>query len=458
MSLSGIRPAVARIGRRLYSAQASAVRKGEEASSLPKQDVVVSKLDNGLTVASLDNYSPVSKVSVVINAGARYETAENLGITHCLRTFANLTSKGATTFGISRGLEDIGASLETTCTREHMIYKIQCLRDHLDTACHYLTNITTGQEFRTWEVKDNRYRLQMDLAQRNSDLVLDVIEGLHAVSFRSSLGQSLFSPDFMISKINSQMLHDFVEKFYVVGNMALVGVGVDHNDLRAFGEKMPLREGDAAAKVASKFHGGHEIRNHTDSSLAFAAFGVEGASLSSKDLLTAGVLQHLMGAGQYVKWGSNIASSRLNKSASKASPLPSTTNCFNLAYSDAGLFGVFAIAQAQDMNPILKSVVGEVRAATKGTIDPKELQRAKNQLKSSILMDYENQDTVLEDIAVQALVSGSFKAVSEVIADIDAITADDAAKVAKKMFSGKPSMAVSGNLSNTGYLDELLSA
>ncbi|KAJ8038108.1 Cytochrome b-c1 complex subunit 2, mitochondrial [Holothuria leucospilota] len=73
-------------------------------------------------------------------------------------------------------------------------------------------------------------------------------------------------------------------------------------------------------------------------------------------------------------------------------------------------------------------------------------------------MDYENQDTVLEDIAVQALVSGSFKTVSEVIADTDAITADDGAKVAKKMFSGKPSMAVGGNLSNTGYLDELLSA
>lgn len=43
-------------------------------------------------MASLDNYSPVSKVSVVVNAGARYEIVDNLGITHCLRTFANLVS------------------------------------------------------------------------------------------------------------------------------------------------------------------------------------------------------------------------------------------------------------------------------------------------------------------------------------------------------------------------------
>lgn len=67
---------------------------------------------------------------------------------------------------------------------------------------------------------------------------------------------------------------------------------------------------------------GQETRNHVNSELAFAAIGVEGASLSNKDMLTAGVLQHLMGAGQYIKYGSNVASSRLNQSAAKATPLP----------------------------------------------------------------------------------------------------------------------------------------
>ncbi|PIK44596.1 putative cytochrome b-c1 complex subunit 2, mitochondrial [Apostichopus japonicus] len=458
MSLSGVRPAVSRIARRCYSAQASATRKSEEGAILPKQDVVVSKLANGLTVASLDNYSPVSKVSVVVNAGSRYETSENLGITHCLRTFANLTSKGASSFSISRGLEDIGASLEATTTKEHMIYTVQCLRDNLDTACHYLTAVTTGQEFRDWEVKDNKIRLKMDLAVRNNDLIADVIEGLHSAAFRSSLGKSLYAPEFMIPSISPQSLHDFVDGHFLAGNMALVGVGVDHDDLRAFGDKMPLKEGGVVQKVPAKFHGGQQSRNPTSSALAFAAIGVEGTSLSSKDLLTAGVLQHLMGVGQHVKWGSNVASSRLNQSAAQVTSLPSSTNCFNLAYTDAGIFGVCAITQSQDMNPILKSVMGVFRAATKGNIDSKDFQRAKNQLKSSLLMKYENQETILEDIAIQALATGGFKPISEVVADIDAITADDAVRLAKKMFNGKPSMAVSGNLSNTSYLEELMSA
>lgn len=47
-------------------------------------------------------------------------------------------------------------------------------------------------------------------------------------------------------------------------------------------------------------------------------------------------------------------------------------------------------------------------------------------------MKYENQETILEDIAIQALATGGFKPISEVVADIDAITADDAVRVSMK--------------------------
>lgn len=52
----------------------------------------MSKLPSGLLVASLENYSPVSKIGVFVKAGSRYETAENLGVTHMLRLAGNLVS------------------------------------------------------------------------------------------------------------------------------------------------------------------------------------------------------------------------------------------------------------------------------------------------------------------------------------------------------------------------------
>lgn len=52
----------------------------------------VSKLPNGLVIASLENYSPVSSVGVFVKAGSRYETVENQGVSHVLRLAANLVN------------------------------------------------------------------------------------------------------------------------------------------------------------------------------------------------------------------------------------------------------------------------------------------------------------------------------------------------------------------------------
>jgi ubiquinol-cytochrome c reductase core subunit 2 len=97
-------------------------------------------------------------------------------------------------------------------------------------------------------------------------------------------------------------------------------------------------------------------------------------------------------------------------------------------------------------------------AITKGNIDDKDLTRAKNQFKAAILMNLENQSTVFEDIAVQALCTGDYVTPAAMVADVDAITGEDALKVAKRIFNSKLSMAASGDLGNTPYLDQLLSA
>jgi len=52
--------------------------------------VQVTKLPNGVPVASLENYSPVCRVAIVFNAGPRYEPFDKLGLTHCLRMASNL--------------------------------------------------------------------------------------------------------------------------------------------------------------------------------------------------------------------------------------------------------------------------------------------------------------------------------------------------------------------------------
>ena len=54
-------------------------------------------LNNGLRVASLETYSPTARVGLFFDAGSRYETHSNLGITHFLRNAAFAVSISAVT-------------------------------------------------------------------------------------------------------------------------------------------------------------------------------------------------------------------------------------------------------------------------------------------------------------------------------------------------------------------------
>ena len=57
----------------------------------------LTKLPNGIKVASVENYSPLSRVALVASAGPRFEDGDNLGVSHCLRVASGLVSFSAST-------------------------------------------------------------------------------------------------------------------------------------------------------------------------------------------------------------------------------------------------------------------------------------------------------------------------------------------------------------------------
>merc|ERR1712170_104697 len=78
------------------------------------EGIQVSKLPNGLVVASLDNNKPVSTLGVVVKAGSKNETHDNLGASHVLRVMAGMGTKNHSSFGIVRNLQQIGSGLVCT--------------------------------------------------------------------------------------------------------------------------------------------------------------------------------------------------------------------------------------------------------------------------------------------------------------------------------------------------------
>uniref|UniRef100_A0A4W4G380 Ubiquinol-cytochrome c reductase core protein 2b n=1 Tax=Electrophorus electricus TaxID=8005 RepID=A0A4W4G380_ELEEL len=418
--------------RRLYVTQAARKAEVAEPFKFPPQEVQVTKLPSGLVIASLENYSPASRIGVLVRAGSRYETFDSLGVTHLLRLASGLTTKGASAFRICHGIEAVGGCLR-------LFYRI--CRDCSDTVMEYLINVTTAPEFRPWEVSELTPRLKVDIAIAQQSPQIGVIENLHAAAYKNTLSNSLYCPDYMVGKITPDKMHTFVQNNFTSGRMALVGLGVDHAVLKQVGEQfLNIRSGTGTIGSKALFRGG-ELRSQTGGSLVHAAVVAESAAASSAEATAFGVLQHVLGAGPHIKRGTN-STSRLSQAISKATAQPFDASAFNATYSDTGLFGVYTISQADSARD-----VSHFHYAV--------LPLSQTQLKAEYLMSVENSEGLFDAIGTQALSEGTYHSPEAITQRIDAVSSNDVVNAAKKFMSGKKSMACSGNLVNTPFMDEI---
>uniref|UniRef100_A0A3P9IH88 Ubiquinol-cytochrome c reductase core protein 2b n=1 Tax=Oryzias latipes TaxID=8090 RepID=A0A3P9IH88_ORYLA len=448
--MKGIR-GITQLSRRLYAAQAA---RQVEVTGFQPQDVQVTRLPSGLVIASLENYSPASKIGVFVKAGCRYETPENVGVTHLLRLASNLTTKGASAFKICRGVEAVGGNLSVTSSRENMVYTVDCLRDDFDTVMEFLINVTTAPEFRPWEVLDLTPRVILDKAQAAQSPQIGVIESLHQAAYKNALCNSLYCPDHMVGNIHSEHLHQFVQNNFTSARMALVGLGVDHEVLKQVGEQfLNIRSGVGSAGAKAQYRGG-EVRLPGTSSLVHAAVVSQSAAAGTGEALAFSVLQHLLGAAPNVKRGAAV-SNKLVQGVAKATTDPFDVSAFNASYSDSGLFGVYTICQAAAAAEVIRASVAQVKAVADGGVTAADLTRAKAQLKAHFLMSLETSEGLLEAVGAQALASGSHQSTEEISKNIDNVSLNDVANAAKKFVTGKKSMASSGNLINVPFVDEI---
>uniref|UniRef100_A0A8C7PQA2 Ubiquinol-cytochrome c reductase core protein 2a n=1 Tax=Oncorhynchus mykiss TaxID=8022 RepID=A0A8C7PQA2_ONCMY len=424
----------------------------------PKQNLLlwsleVSKLPNGLVIASLENYSPVSSVGVFVKAGTRYETVENQGVSHVLRLAANLTTKGASAFRICRGVEAVGGSLRSVSMEKYTLYCF--LSPHTeDTVIEYLINVTMTPEFRPWEVDDLTSRVKVDRALAHQCSQIGVIEKLHEAAYKNALSNSLYCPDYMVGKVSGEQLQSFVQNNFTSARMALVGLGVNHSVLRQVGEQfLSVRSGAGVAGAKAVYRGG-ELRVQNGAGLVHSLIASEGGVTGSAEANAFSVLQRVLGAGPHVKRGSNVTS-KLSQGIANATTQPFDATAFNATYADSGLFGVYSIAQADSAGEVIKAAIAQVTGVAKGGVSEDDVTRAKKQLKAEYLMSMESSEGLLEEMGAQALSSGAYHSPETVTQSIDSVSHADVVNAARKFVDGKKSMAASGHLANTPFVDEL---
>jgi len=446
------------IPKRLASSAAASAQPAAQAprrSAAVAEPLRVTKLPNGLVVASIENHSPVTRVSAVVNVGARDEAPGQQGAAHALRVYSGLATRNYTVFGLSRNLNQIGAEFNVTSDRESTSYSLECVRSHSARALDVLAEVVSRPEFRHWEIKDANPRLQLDLDYYDEQPELRIGDLIHRAAFRNSLSRSLYAPRFNLSNLNSETLHQFRERVFSQNRLTIVGLGINHDELVRNADKFRLPNVNYTRQAAKYINS--EVLEDTESELVHVAVAHEGVSLASKDLLASRVASYALGTGgARIKYSSGA--SRLERVVVPLAREPAAVSTFNFNYSDAGIFGVHVVGNKSDVAKVVRGAIREVARAAQSGFSNDEINRAKNALKASISFAHESSHNVIAAIAQNPDAAAQSINLNEVFRQIDALSANDVNSFLKRASSSKPSLAAVGDLTELPRLDEITSA
>lgn len=430
-------------------------------SQKPKPKAELTTLSNGLRVVSEETYRANSSLGLFIDAGSRYETDANNGTSHLLEHMAYKSTEKRSHQRVVRDVEDMGGNVGAAAAREYMVFTSDVLRTNLEQAIELCAETVLAPKFVEWDIEEQRkvIRYELEEMEKNAQAMVTEMIFQAAYSDSSPLGRPMYMPKRNIEKIGSSQLFQFCDEHFKANRMILSGAGVDHAELVELANKYfgsAKSGGDAPVVEETKYVGG-EQRLKADSPLTQVAICFDVGGWNSDQLLPACVLHMLLGGGSSFSPGGPGKGlySRLYTNLLNQHYWIESATAFNSINNNVGVLGVYGTCNPRDAGNLVSIMSSEILSIANKKPSAEETERAKNQLKSSIMWNLDQTQVLMEDIGRQMLTSGKREDPVQLCARIDQVTPDQLQKVVTSMISTPLTLAAFGDVSNVPAYDEL---
>ncbi len=119
-------------------------------------------------------------------------------------------------------------------------------------------------------------------------------------------------------------------------------------------------------------------------------------------------------------------------------------------FRDTGSLCVYAGTSVDKTQKVLELTLKELRRLKEETVSDAELKRAKDQLKSNMVIGLESSGSRMSNLARQQMYFGRFFGMDEMMHEIDAVRPDDIQELARELF--QPDVMALTLLGNLGSM------
>ncbi len=413
--------------------------------------VEITKLANGMTIVTdrLDTVETVS-LGVWVQAGSRFETAANNGVSHLLEHMAFKGTARRSARDIAEEIEAVGGHLNAFTSREMTAFHATTLKDNVDVAIDIIGDILQNSVFDQQELEREREVVLQEIGQAfdtPDDIVFDHFQ---STAFpEQPLGRPVLGPPEIVASMTRDTLMGYMGTHYTPPRMIFAAAGkLDHDVIVAMVEAQFSRvEAGIVEQPEAALYRGGDIRETRDLEQVHFVLGFESVSFHDPDYYAIAVAASTLAGGM---------SSRLFQEIREKRGLVYSIYGFNSAYSDGGLFGIYAGTGEEGLAELVPVLCDELIKST-STIEEKELGRARAQMRTGIVMSLESTAARAEQIARQITVFDRVMPIEELIEKVEALSCADIERAISRLLSSDPTVAAIGPVSQLPSYDDIAS-
>lgn len=392
--------------------------------------IQVTTLKNGLRVVT-DTIPHVETASlgIWVKAGTRNETQDINGVAHFLEHMAFKGTERHTAKDIAEKIEAVGGYLNAYTSREITAYYARVLKKDTALALDILMDILHHSTFVEEELDKEREVIIQEIGQSQDtpdDVIFDYFQELGYPD--QPMGWTTLGPASTIKTMKREALIRFMREHYDPRHMVVAAAGnVDHETILKQVEDLFHLPHVPNLEIPLKgtYKGGRLIQKK-DLEQLHILYGFEGVSFKTDLFYTASLYSVIMGGGM---------ASRLFQEIREKRGLVYTIYAFSSPYQDTGLFGFYA-GTSKEEGKHLMNVLGVELEKSTHTLTAPELERAKNQIKSSILMGLESTSGRSRQAAQHLLMDDRIIPMEEIMTKIDAVTLSHVHGFAEQLLKG----------------------
>jgi len=404
------------------------------------------RLHNGLLVLteSIPHVRSVS-MGVWIDSGSRDESLALNGISHFVEhmVFKGTTSRSAQQF--AREADAIGGNLDAFTGKESICFNIKVLDEHIAPALDLLTDLVLHPTFTPEDIAREQGVIleEIKMDEDNPDYL--VHETFTQNFWKGhSLGRPILGTVKTVSSFNQQVVLDYYAGRFTPRNMVFSAAGnldhdlfvaqvADHFSGLAASSETPLAHVPAPATYPHI-----TLKRKKSLEQVQLCLGVPAPQVDSPARYGVYLLNTMLGGGM---------SSRLFQTIREDRGLAYSIYSETSPFRDTGALSIYAGTSAEKTPEVLRLTIEELRRLKEVTVPEAELKRAKDQLKSNIVLGLESSSSRMANLARQEMYFGRFFTIDDIIAEVEAITPADVQALARELFRPESiALTVLGNL------------